>query len=89
MDGITNDENLIINGWAFIEDEESSNSLIHITLESEKNNYILKTNKIKRVDVSKHYNNNKLNDSGFSAYINKKDVVSEYIKLASISLIIP
>lgn len=65
---------LEIRGWAFINDKSSENSLIQISLSSDKNSYLINTIFVKRPDVTAHFKSLNVDDSGFSLVIAKEEI---------------
>lgn len=59
--------NLYINGWAAIENQDASNSVIHVVLINGKTMYEVETEKTKRKDVTAYFKNAyNYNDAGFN-----------------------
>lgn len=59
------EDSLIISGWAFMGNESNLNTDIKIVLLSPTANYLVKPDKEKRPDVSRHFNTVNLEHSGF------------------------
>jgi len=72
--GLENETTLEIVGWAFIKRYSSENTQIYICLKSNSGKYVYSTVPVKRPDVTAHFGNLNLDDSGFKATLTKKEM---------------